>query len=128
MSLDEQKLAAQTVKVTIYNQTYTIRAAAGDDYVKQVAELVDARMRAAAEHLHGVDAVKIAVLAALNIADELCRVRQASDARAQAAEPAEPATLQRPSETTVAAESSWSYTDIFEELPSARPALRMSEQ
>lgn len=60
----------QSVSVDIYDQIYTLR---GTDsvYIEHLAHLVDAKMRAVAEHSNTVDSLRVAVLAALNIADEL---------------------------------------------------------
>jgi cell division protein ZapA len=58
------------VTVSIYDQTYHLR---GHDpvYIEQLAALVDSRMRAVASHGTTVDSLRVAVLAALNVADEL---------------------------------------------------------
>ena len=58
------------VTVEIYDQTYHLR---GQDraYIERLAELVDAKMRAVAAHGTTVDSLRVAVLAALNVADEL---------------------------------------------------------
>ena len=60
----------QSVSVDIYDQIYTLR---GIDsvYIEDLAHIVDAKMRAVAEHSNTVDSLRVAVLAALNIADEL---------------------------------------------------------
>ena len=127
MSTAEQSGAARVVSVTIYNQSYQLRSTADGEYVRQVAALVDARMRAAAEHLHGVDALKTAVLAALNIADELCRI-QAQTAPQPTSVPTQPSEAEQANPAR-AAEQAWSYEDIFEALPAGpRPMGRMSAQ
>lgn len=58
------------VTVSIYDQTYHLR---GHDpaYIERLAALVDGRMRAVASHGTTVDSLRVAVLAALNVADEL---------------------------------------------------------
>ena len=58
------------VAVEIYDQTYYL---AGEDteHIRGLAELVDARMRAVAAGGRTVDSLRVAVLAALNLADEL---------------------------------------------------------
>ena len=65
--------------VDIYDQIYHLR---GPDpkYLEQLSALVDARMRAVAKHGTTVDSLRVAVLAALNIADELVTLRQQRDA------------------------------------------------
>jgi cell division protein ZapA len=65
----------QPVSVEIYDQIYTLR---GTDpaYIAQLAQLVDAKMRAVAEQGNTVDSLRVAVLASLNIADELICLRE----------------------------------------------------
>ena len=64
------------MKFEIYNQTYNLSTEQGEDYVKELAAYVDGKMHDAAEAARTVDSVKVAVLAALNIADELLTLRQ----------------------------------------------------
>jgi cell division protein ZapA len=59
------------VKLEIYGQPYNLNVEENEDYLKQLAAYVDAKMYAVAEAAHTVDSVKVAVLTALNIADEL---------------------------------------------------------
>ena len=62
--------ASGYVTVEIYDQTYHL---SGQDakHIRKLAELVDAKMRAVAAHGSTVDSLRVAVLAALNLADEL---------------------------------------------------------
>ena len=63
---------AGSVRVNIFNQTYSLRSASGDgEHVLRVARLVDERMHAVADGLAVHDVAKVAVLTALNLADEL---------------------------------------------------------
>ncbi|MFL6333174.1 MAG: cell division protein ZapA [Pyrinomonadaceae bacterium] len=63
---------AGSVRVNIFNQTYSLRSGSGDgEHVLRVARLVDERMHAVAKGLAVHDVAKIAVLTALNLADEL---------------------------------------------------------
>jgi len=57
------------VRVEIFDQAYNLR---GSDpaYILKLAEYVDAKMRAVAEATNTIDTSRLAVLAALNIADE----------------------------------------------------------
>jgi len=68
------------VPVEINGQRYPIRSALDPDYVARLASYVDEKMRAAAESTPSSDSVRLAVLAALNIADELFRYRDVIDA------------------------------------------------
>jgi cell division protein ZapA len=74
----ENQSTAQAVSVDIYDQVYNLR---GTDpaYIERLAAIVDAKMRAVAAHGNTVDSLRVAVLAALNIADELCTARQRHD-------------------------------------------------
>jgi cell division protein ZapA len=59
------------VKAEIFGQTYTIRGELDEVYVQKLASYVDEKMRAVANATSTVDTQKVAVLAALSIADEL---------------------------------------------------------
>jgi len=66
---------SQNVKVEIFGQPYTIGGGLPREYVQELAVYVDGKMRAVAEMTSMVDTQKIAVLAALAIADELKSLR-----------------------------------------------------
>ncbi len=59
------------VKVQIFGQTYSIRGELEEKYVQKLAKSVDEKMQAIADATGIVDTQKLAVLAALAIADEL---------------------------------------------------------
>jgi len=59
------------VKVEIYGQSYTLSGELDEAYVQKLARYVDEKMTAVASATHAVDSVRIAVLAAMAIADEL---------------------------------------------------------
>jgi cell division protein ZapA len=65
-----------SVKVQIFGQTYTIRGELDERYVQRLAAYVDGKMSAIADATATVDTQKVAVLAALAIADELHTVHQ----------------------------------------------------
>ncbi len=64
------------VPVEIRGQRYPIRSNLDPRYVAELATYVDEKMRAAAELTPSADAVRLAVLAALNIADEYFRCQE----------------------------------------------------
>src|SRR3982750_3030806 len=64
-----------TVRVEIHNQTYNIRSDGDTEYIVQLAEFVDSRMREISSGTLTVDSLKVAILAALHIADELHRLK-----------------------------------------------------
>ena len=72
-----------TMKIEIYDQMYNVNAdGQNEEHLRELASYVDGKMREVAEATHMVDSVKVAVLAALNIADEMFAYR----ARQQAIE------------------------------------------
>jgi cell division protein ZapA len=66
-------LATQTtaapIRVEIYDQAYNLRGV-DTEYILKLADFVDKKMRNVAEQTSTVDSLRVAVLAALNIADE----------------------------------------------------------
>ena len=69
--------SAQVVSVQIRGQRYPIRSTLDATYIIELATYVDDKMRVAAEATPTGDLTRLAVLAALNIADELFRSQQA---------------------------------------------------
>ncbi|MHB0971730.1 MAG: cell division protein ZapA [Thermoanaerobaculia bacterium] len=65
--------------VEIYGQTYNVRGDGDPEYLKELARFVDTRMRDVAAEGATLDPMKIAILAALNIADEYARYRKRQD-------------------------------------------------
>jgi cell division protein ZapA len=72
-------MAEGLVPVEILGQRYPIRSALDSRYVLELAGYVDEKMRAAADATSAGDSLRIAVIAALNIADEAYRARGAGD-------------------------------------------------
>ncbi|MEW6731542.1 MAG: cell division protein ZapA [Acidobacteriota bacterium] len=68
--------SAQTVEVKIYNQTYNIRGDGNSEYIVQLAEYVDRRMKEVSAGTLTADSLRVAILTALNIADELYKMRR----------------------------------------------------
>jgi cell division protein ZapA len=64
------------VKIEIYDQVYNVNADGNEDYLHELAAYVDGKMRSIADATHMVDSLKVAVLAALNIADETFAMRK----------------------------------------------------
>jgi len=85
-----EKPSGSSVHVEIFGQTYTVKAGTDPGYVEELAAHVDAQMREVSRTAGAVDSVRVAVLAALNIADECFRLRrQVEDADRRAAARAE---------------------------------------
>ena len=132
---------AGSVRVNIFNQTYSLRSGSGDGaHVRHVARLVDERMHAVADGLAVHDVAKVAVLTALNLADELEGLKnfyeaelrevleraRAEEGEAEAPEPeafAQPDVLEVPAAAApepAQEESSW-FDAIFDfDAPPAR--------
>jgi cell division protein ZapA len=69
---------AGAVVVDIYDQVYQLRGT-DPQHIERLAAVVDAKMRAVSAHGATVDSLRVAVLAALNIADELMTLRARYD-------------------------------------------------
>ncbi|HEY1254557.1 MAG TPA: cell division protein ZapA [Terracidiphilus sp.] len=82
MAQEQSGNRAGYVAVQIYDQTYYL---SGQDsaHIRALAGLVDARMRAVAAQGTTVDSLRVAVLAALNLADELAEARKSTGGGAQ---------------------------------------------
>jgi cell division protein ZapA len=68
------------VPVAIFGQTYNVRADEDGSYLEELARYVDTKMRALSESTGTADPLKVAVLAALNIADEFFKLEQGQKA------------------------------------------------
>lgn len=67
---------AQSIRVEIYNQTYNIRSDGDNEYILRLAEFVDSKMRDISSGTLTVDSLKVAILAALHIADEYHQLKK----------------------------------------------------
>ena len=77
-------MTTRLVTVEIAGQRYPIRSALDERYVAELAAYVDQKMRAASDAAPASDTLGLAVLVALNIADECFRARaQQSEAHGE---------------------------------------------
>ena len=67
---------SDSTAVEIFGQTYNVRGEGDPDYLTELAQFVDSRMHEVAGQVATADPLKIAILAALNIADEFSRYRK----------------------------------------------------
>jgi cell division protein ZapA len=67
------------VDVEIFGKVYTVRGDKDPEYVRRVAEFVDRKMREIAQVTDTVSTSRIAILASLNIADELMTMLEESE-------------------------------------------------
>jgi cell division protein ZapA len=73
--------SGKSVSVEIFGQRYPIRSSLDIEYVTRLASYVDGKIRAAGDSAPSGDPLRLAVLAALNIADELFRLRDSANAK-----------------------------------------------
>jgi cell division protein ZapA len=66
----------RTISVQIFGKSYPLRGDADQEYTQKLAQFVEEQMQKVAEQSSAVDTQKIAVLAALNIANELFLERE----------------------------------------------------
>ena len=67
-----------SIRVDIYDQSYNLRGS-DTEQIRRLAQFVDSKMRAVAEHTATIDSLRVAVLAALNIADEYMTLQKKYD-------------------------------------------------
>lgn len=78
---------SSTVQVDIHGQRYVVRSDLDPQYVSELASYVDEKMRTAAGEVTTADPLRIAVITAINLTDELYRLRSEAvgiDVRAKA--------------------------------------------
>jgi cell division protein ZapA len=66
---------SKVIQVEIHGQQYAVRSDLDAQYIAELAGYLDERMRSAARELASAEPLRIAVIAALNITDELYRAR-----------------------------------------------------
>jgi cell division protein ZapA len=64
------------VHIEIFGQTYAVKGGADPSYVERLGAYLDNQMKEVSRASGAVDSVRIAVLAGLNIADELFRLKE----------------------------------------------------
>ena len=69
----------KSTSVTIFGQTYHLRAAEDEAYLTDLATIVDRQMREVVEATQTADTLKVAILAALNIADDYLQARRGKE-------------------------------------------------
>ena len=72
-----------SVKVTIYGTDYPVKGEADSEYIQDVAAYVDGKMKEVADSLSVKSTTKVAILAALNITDELFNLRGSSESEVE---------------------------------------------
>jgi cell division protein ZapA len=83
---DENGAPRSYVTVEVYDQIYHL-SGQDEEHIRALAARVDAKMRAVAGLGHTADSLRVAVLAALNLADELSQLERATQAQTQRPDP-----------------------------------------
>jgi len=73
------KKTVVSTEIEIFGAVYPIRGDKDSESLQELAAIVDSKMRDIARQVQTVDTGKIAVLTALNLADELVQCRQRQD-------------------------------------------------
>jgi cell division protein ZapA len=68
-------MTTRVVTVEIHGQRYAVRSDLDQAYIAELAAYLDQKMRLAADELSSADSLRVAIIAALNLADELFRAR-----------------------------------------------------
>ena len=69
----------QQLQVEIYGQQYTLKGEGDSEYINKLAAYVDEKMKEVTQKTPTVDSLKVAILAALNIADEFHQIKDKDD-------------------------------------------------
>lgn len=77
---DAPDFSSRVVSVEIQGLRYAIRSSLDEQYIVRLASYVHGKMERAQEEVPTGESLKVAVLAALNIADELFRAREGESA------------------------------------------------
>ncbi len=70
-------MSGRVVHIDVQGQKYAVRSELDPAYIAELANYVDQKMQLAAGELTNADAIRVAIIAALNIADEVFRARAA---------------------------------------------------
>lgn len=128
-----------SAQVNIFHRVYQLRSREGEEHLRSIARMVDERMRTISSQLATHDVAKVAVLAALNFADELQIIKQRYEhdlqtllsqvsAAEESAAAAEAEALPETNRREAVEQRSW-FEDIFgADEPLKRDAERLSSR
>ena len=78
--------AVGSVEISILGHTYTVKGDVHEEYIKKLAAYVDEKLQEIHAGNPNITPLKASILAALNIADELHRLKEEHDKAAQTIE------------------------------------------
>ena len=76
MTAMKEKTDSKLIPVEIFGETYKVRGDEDKDYITDLARYVDSKMKSITESTRSGDSLKVAILAALNIADEYFKLQR----------------------------------------------------
>ena len=79
-------MARSKVRIEICGRSYTVGSEEGEEHIVRLADYVDRKMREISELTSTISSLDIAVLTALNIADEMFKLREQAQVRSSLAE------------------------------------------
>lgn len=68
-------MTSRVIHVDIHGQRYAVRSELDPQYISELAAYLDEKMQMAARELTSAEPLRVAVIAALNVVDELFRAR-----------------------------------------------------
>jgi cell division protein ZapA len=77
--MTEARNQVNKVSVEIFNEDYTVKGEENPEYINMLASYVDRRMKMISQRNPNLSTTKIAVLTALNLADELNKLQEDYD-------------------------------------------------
>jgi cell division protein ZapA len=77
--VDETKSSVNRVAVSIFNEEYVVKGEENPEYIEMLASFVDRRMKMIQQRNPNLSSTKVAVLTALNLADELNKLQEDYD-------------------------------------------------
>jgi len=80
------RTAMGSVDVTILGQKYTIKGEASEEHIKKVAAFVNGKLKDVYSSAPGITPLKAVILASMNIADELHRLKEEQESIAKSIE------------------------------------------
>ena len=77
--MNETKNSITRVTVSIFNEEYVVKGEESPEYIEMLASFVDRRMKMIQQRNPNLSGTKVAVLTALNLADELNKLQEDYD-------------------------------------------------
>lgn len=77
--MDDNKSNINRVTVSIFNEEYVVKGEENPEYIEMLASFVDRRMKMIQQRNPNLSSTKVAVLTALNLADELNKLQEDYD-------------------------------------------------